>query len=160
MSSTMTVTVQPGIYVVTEVTRHSSVQVYFVTRDKRCSCGGDQQCRHVMEVAKYLQGGGKRAPERHSAPASETPNPVPQVCPICGDTILLLDSAGARPLWRCRAAPSHYWRWRGESSGVRAFLTQPHLNKVGAFYGQSPEQRSAFLATARRQMFAGGYSPH
>ena len=45
-------------------------------------------------------------------------------------------------------------------SGVRAFLTQPHPNKVGAFFAQTPEQRTAFLAAARTQMLVGGYTPH
>jgi hypothetical protein len=85
---------------------------------------------------------------------------MPPECPICGSEITLLDTAGTWPFWRCLAAPSHYWQWRGKMSGVQAFLTRPHENKVGAFYAVSPEQRTALLAAARDGMIAQGYTPH
>jgi len=158
-AGTMQVTSKPGMYVVTGVSP-LGVQTHFVGKDRRCTCGGGPNCRHVEAVADYLRRGGKRAPECHLAPASETPNPmVPSACPICEGEVRVLDVSGARPLWRCLADSSHYWQWRGELSGVRAFLTGSHPNKVGAFYGQSPKQRSAFLAAARQRLFAGGYTP-
>ncbi len=71
----------------------------------------------------------------------------------------MLDTRGRHPFWRCTADSSHYWQWRGEQGSVKAFLTRPHENKLGAFYAQTLQEREAFLDNAARLMFAGGYSP-
>lgn len=140
--------VQPGngVYLVTEMTR-GHLRVFVVGKDKACTCGGsaNERCRHVEAVASHLRRGGQRAPEKWSDPTPpSTPSP-PVVCPICGAPV---EYSGA--LWRCSEDGSHYWQWRGERSGVKDFLTQPHPAKQGAFYEQTPEERMAFLAAVQR----------
>ena len=63
--------------------------------------------------------------------------PVPDQCPICGAEIQRLEG----DWWRCPFNSGHYWAWRDEQSGhaIRNFLTQPHPNKLGAFYAVSRE---------------------
>ena len=135
-----TITPQPGYY---RVSDHE--QSYSVTKDKQCTCGGTatKPCAHIQAVAAYLREGGTRAPE-----ATTT-------CPVCGALVTSTPYG-----WRCPTSPGHYWRWRGERSGMKAFLTQPHPNKQGAFYEQTDAERDAFLAQAHRRMTQGGYSPY
>ena len=97
-----------------------------------------------------------------SLPAVKEPSPqltrtesTKPVCPICGAPVTPTPYG-----WRCLASSGHYWRWRGEQSGVKAFLTQPHPNKQGAFYEQTPAERDAFLAQVHARMFANGYTPY
>jgi hypothetical protein len=160
--SAATITIAPGAYLVTEV-GEAGVRGHVVTKDKACTCGGSAQqpCPHIDAVEAYLRRGGARAPAAvEGAGERPSPRPLPEACPICGSAIQVLDTAGMCPLWRCRADSSHYWRWRGERMGVRAFLTRPHPNKVGAWYGQTAEQREAFLAAARERMSSQGYAPN
>lgn len=134
--NTLTVTPKSGYY---------QVHDYRVTKDKRCTCGGtaSHPCDHIQAVAVYLREGGPRASESTS------------VCPLCGAPVTPTTYG-----WRCPTSPGHYWRWRGEQGGVKAFLTQPHPAKQGAFYEQTPAERDAFLAQAQRRMYANGYTPY
>jgi hypothetical protein len=63
--------------------------------------------------------------------------PVPDQCPICGAETQRLEG----DWWRCPVNSGHYWAWRDQQSGhaIRNFLTQPHPNKLGAFYTVSRE---------------------
>jgi hypothetical protein len=145
-----------GAYMVTETSPEFGLRVYFVDKEKRCTCG-QPDCRHVQAVAKYLKGGGERAPAASLAPADVSPaSPVvPATCPICGAAVKI--EAG-NPVWRCTADRVHYWQWRGEH-GVRAFLTGAHPAKAGAFYKQTVDEREAFLAEALSRMHSRGYVP-
>jgi len=139
-----------GAYVCREMSSRLGLQVYFVDKERRCTCG-EANCRHVRAVADYLQGGGDRAPAASSAPA-DTPLPsptVPATCPICGAVVQF---EATSPVWRCVADHAHYWQWRGEQGGVAAFLTRPHPAKAGAFYKQSTDEREAFLLQALSRM--------
>ena len=122
-----------------------------VDKQKRCSCGGSASdpCIHIEAVACYLKLGGQRAAEVPSLT-------LPATCPICGSPVV----PGYRKQWRCTQSPAHYWQWLGESTGVKAFLTQPHPAKQGEFYTQSQEERAAFLEGAQRLMARNGYSPY
>jgi hypothetical protein len=132
-----------GAYLVSEI-EQGKLQVFSVGKDKTCSCGVSA-CRHVQAVADYLRAGGERAPEagENVLPAASS---SALVCPLCG--------AGVRvngPYWRCERDASHYWLWRAEQSGIKAFLTQPHPAKMGAFYEQTLQEREEFLAAAQRR---------
>lgn len=132
-----------------------------VGKDKRCSCGGTAEapCVHIRAVASYLRRGGQRAPERAQRPPAlpkSTSPPVASTCPICAAKV---QHDGCR-WWRCEADPAHYFQWRGEQGGVRAFLTQPQAGKLGAFYELPIDDLDAFRETAARQMFCEGYSPY
>jgi hypothetical protein len=160
----MKILVRPGVYLVIEAVHGIGLRTYAVGKDKTCSCGGTARrpCRHIKAVAEYLKNGGERAPEpRPTKPKFSLPPTaaVPTTCPVCGGEVQVLAPYGPKPLWRCLNSNLHYWQWRGEQ-GVRAFLTsRDHPNKVGAFYRQSLQERTAFLAAARQRMFADGYSP-
>ena len=151
----MTTLVVPkiGHYVVRTLDEHGP-HTEQVDKAKQCSCGGNgaQPCAHIRAVAAYLQLGGPVAPK------PEEPSPVPElpeVCPICARPVV-----ASMNHWRCTASAGHYWRWRGEQSGVKAFLTQPHPAKQGAFYEQSNEERETFLQHAHQRLYANGYSPY
>ncbi len=166
------VTPMIGFYVVTTIDAHG-MHTHHVSKDKRCSCGGNAQrpCAHIQAVAQHLRQGGEPAaavketqpklvlqpPTDGNKPPSSAPAAArPSVCVVCG--------APTEPwgqLWRCRVGGSaHYWRWRGEQNGVKAFLTQPHPAKQGAFYEQTPAEREAFLAQAHQRMYRDSYSPY
>ena len=150
------ITSQPGAYVVTELTA-AGVRTFFVGKDKSCSCGTPHgKCRHVKAVAEYLKTGGEQAPaalpQRVTPTPSAAPN-VPATCPICGAAVQIQSVTGRYPLWRCQNSSEHYWQWRGDK--VKAFLTQDHPNKAGAFYQQDPAARDAFLASHRLSYAAG-----
>jgi len=147
---TLIVTPKVGYYRVQDQRR-----THCVMQDKRCTCGGTaaQPCIHIQAVDAYLQ---------QATPAVKEPSPqltrtesTKPVCPICGAPVTPTPYG-----WRCLASSGHYWRWRGEQSGVKAFLTQPHPNKQGAFYEQTPAERDAFLAQIHARMFANGYTPY
>lgn len=146
---------QIGFYIVGTLDAHG-LQTEQVDKHKHCTCGGAgaQPCVHIKAVATYLKLGGDRAP----APEPETPEPtveLPEICPICGGAVR---PQGQR--WRCVNSAGHYWQHRGEQSGVKAFLTQPHPAKQGAFYEQSIEEREAFLEHTHRRLYANGYTPY
>jgi hypothetical protein len=145
-----------GAYMVTETSPQFGLRVYFVDKGKRCTCG-QPHCRHVKAVAEYLKGGGERAAAASLAPVNASPaSPVvPATCPICGAVVHY--EAGSA-VWRCTADPAHYWRWRGERGGVRAFLTGAHPAKAGAFYRQTLAERESFLDNAQGQMLRLGYA--
>jgi len=151
----MNTTVSPkvGFYAVTTVDQRWGAQTRLVDKQKRCTCGGtaERPCRHIRAVANYLREGGERAEER---PPTFRPHEDNPTCPICGRPVERRDP------WRCPCDPSHYWQWRGETFGVRDFLTRPHPAKQGAFYEQTIEERETFLAQAARQMHLGGYTPY
>jgi len=119
-----------------------------VTDEPRCACGGsrDVPCSHIQAVRAYMRLEGGQVPE-------ETGVVLPDVCPICGASVI-----AQADHWRCTASPGHYWQHRGEQSGVKAFLTQPHPAKHGAFYEQSIEEREAFLESISHRRY--GYSPY
>ena len=165
------VTPKIGFYVVTTIDARG-VHTHHVGKDKQCTCGGTAQrpCTHIQAVARYLREGGERAsavkepstklvlhqPTDDTTPPSATPAARSTfVCPICGATTVPTGYG-----WRCRASSGHYWRWRGEQNGVKAFLTQPHPNKQGAFYEQTPAEREAFLAQIHARMYRNGYTPY
>jgi hypothetical protein len=170
MKSNTVVTPKVGFYVVTIVDRTLGVQMRFVGKDKRCSCGGTAQrpCRHIRAVTDYLRQGGKRAPEAGEESATlrlreksdgGPPSGTPMTCPLCGATVEKL----APDFWRCPKDPSHYWQWRGERDGgaIKHFLTQrSHPAKKGPFYDMSLEERESFLEQASRRFNAGGYTAH
>ena len=151
--TTMQVTTAPGVYVVTETGR-GGIRLYIVGKDKACTCGGtaEQYCPHIEAVAAYRKAGGEQAPEATEKALASPSSLIPSTCPICKSAVQVKDATGAYPLWRCQADSSHYWQWRGERSGVREFLTQPHPNKVGVCYEQTPEERERFLADARERL--------
>jgi hypothetical protein len=144
----MDVKAVPGAYMCTEASPDH--QVHYVDKAKCCTCGGtaDCRCEHINAVAAYLRGGGERA--RALAPGG-----IPVACPICGTDV---QSMAGSPIWRCPADPAHYWQWRGEAGGVRAFLTGAHPAKAGAFYEQTSEERESFRDDARLQMLKLGYA--
>ena len=73
-----------GAYMVTETSPQFGLRVYFVDKEKRCTCA-QPGCRHVKAVAEYLKGGGERASAASLAPKNTSPSPVvPATCPICG----------------------------------------------------------------------------
>jgi len=164
------VTAKIGFYLVTTIDARG-VHTHHVSKDKQCSCGGNARrpCLHIQAVARYLQQGGERAtvketpaklvlhqPTDDVTPPSSTPAASgAMACPICGATTVPTDYG-----WRCRASSGHYWRWRGEQNGVKAFLTQAHPAKQGGFYEQTPAEREAFLAQAHQRMFRNGYTPY
>jgi len=161
---------QVGRYIVYTV-EASGFHTQQVSKDKCCTCGGTatHPCAHIHAVADYLRQGGRPAPEKgeptaplhcvqeesKELPPSTAPLTPPPCCPICGGEITMRGPV----LWRCSNSPGHYWRWRGEQSGVRDFLTRPHPNKQGAVYEQTVEEREAFLRQAAQRLHAGGYSP-
>jgi len=128
------------------------LQTHFVDKAKRCSCGatGDQPCAHIRAVATYLQLGGEPAPVPEPA---VIPVELPPACPVCAGPVIPQANH-----WRCVRSPAHYWLWRGEQCGVKAFLTQPHPAKQGAFYAQTPDEREAFLQCI--DFRNAGYSPY
>jgi hypothetical protein len=138
----------PGAYMCTEGA--SGHEVHYVDKTKCCTCGGtgDLRCEHIDAVARYLQSGGKRA-------RALEPGEVPIACPLCGAGV---QSRAGSPIWRCPADPAHYWQWRGEEGGVRAFLTGAHPAKAGAFYEQTSEERESFRDDAQTQMLRLGYA--
>ena len=91
---------------------------------------------------------------RQGSPPSGSPAPV--TCPICGTPV---DKLGP-DFWRCPKDTTHYWQWRGERVGIKAFLTRSHPAKSSAFYSMTPEEREAFLDQATRRMHKGGYTPY
>jgi hypothetical protein len=166
MKANTTVSVRTGCYVVTVIDRLLGLRTYSVDKQKRCSCGGTAKrpCRHIRAVAAYLRQGGRRAPEKdpmlrvrettQGSPPSG--GPAPLTCPICGEPV---ETQGVG-FWRCPKDTSHYWRWRGEQTGIKSFLTGSHPAKRGAFYAMSLEERKAFLEEAARRMRSGRYTPH
>ena len=123
-----------------------------VTYKLRCACGGTKEnpCEHIRAVKSYRRLEG--TPVSEAKPAKVE---LPDCCPVCAAPVI--PRAGH---WRCTASPGHYWLWRGEQGGVKAFLTQPHPAKQGAFYEQSIEEREAFLEQAHRRLYANGYTPY
>ncbi len=140
---------QTGYYCV----RTSTTQEQ-VTKDKRCSCGGtaEQPCTHIRAVMMYLQAGGEPAQPPEASP---TLGPIPDSCPICAAPVIRQADR-----WRCVRSPGHYWQWRGEMTGVKAFLTRPHPAKASAFYDLSVTELEAVRELAHQRMVAGGYSPY
>jgi len=153
------ISTMPGGYIVLNSTPRKGIVTHIVGKDKRCSCGGTARrpCRHIGAVKAYLREGGDLAPEIEVADESQeiAPRTEPETCPICGSAVVVLDVG----FWRCLQDCSHYWQHRGERSGVKAFLTQSHPAKQGAFYAMSIEERDAFLAAAQQRMHEGGYTP-
>ena len=119
----------------------AGLDVFKVTDQLQSACGGGNAtpCAHIEAVKAYRRLDGRE------------PLPSPESCPICGEQVW-----AQADRWRCAASAGHYWRWRGEQSGVKAFLTEPHPAKQGAFYEQSIEERDAFLEQIRHR----GYSPY
>lgn len=142
-----------GFYVVGTLTP-SGLQTEQVDKQKRCTCGGTgkKPCPHIRAVAAYLKLGGDPAPAPEE-PEVDVPLGFPDVCPICGNAVIAQANH-----WRCTSSPGHYWQWRGEQSGVKAFLTQPHPAKQGAFYDQTIEERDAFLEQISHRR--NHYSPY
>jgi len=130
------------------------LQTEQVDKAKRCTCGGtrEQPCPHIRAVAAYLQLGGEPAPVP-DRPGPQAEAGFPDVCPICGAAVI-----AQADHWRCTESAGHYWQYRGEQSGVKAFLTQPHPAKQGAFYEQSIDERDAFLEQVSHRRH--GYSPY
>jgi hypothetical protein len=102
------------------VHRESDLAVWIVGKDKNCSCGGtgNDRCEHIEAVSNYLRSGGRIAPD----------TPLPQhtavgECPICGEQVEPRPMYRRLDAWRCPEDSSHYWLWRGERSGAKAFLT-------------------------------------
>ncbi len=144
----MIVNVYPtvGVYLVAEMSR-GTFRAYTVNKDKTCSCGSSNKCRHVRAVADHLKAGGKRATEKRESALPASPSPAPlTACHVCGADVQV-----DGPYWRCLHDSSHYWQWRGEQFGVKDFLTRPHPAKMGAFYEQTAEERETFLAAAIRR---------
>ncbi len=121
----------------------TGLRAFKVTEALQCACG-QASCSHIESVKSYLRLEGRAVPE-------ESGPDLPVSCPICGEAV-----RAAADRWRCAASPGHYWQHRGEQSGVKAFLTQPHPAKQGAFYEQTIEEREAFLA----QVSHREYSPY
>ncbi len=119
-----------------------------VTQELQCACGGTvaKPCEHIRAVQCFRRLNGEEE--------SGVPEPL-DVCPICGNPANTTQGG-----WRCTKSAGHYWQWRGEQGGVKAFLTQPHPAKRGAFYEQSLEEREAFLEQAHRRLYANGYTPY
>lgn len=149
---TLIVTPKVGYYRVQDQRR-----THCVMQGNRCTCGGTalQPCVHIQAVDAYL---------RQDTPTVKEPPPKlaladspakPSVCPLCGAPVTPTAYG-----WRCPNSSGHYWRWRGEQNGMKAFLTQPHPAKQGAFYEQTPAEREAFLMQAHRRMFSNGYTPY
>ena len=138
--NTLTVTPKSGYYHVRDQHR-----AHCVMQGQRCTCGGTaaQPCVHIQAVIAYQRRKINRVSEGTT------------MCPICGAPVTPTDYG-----WRCEVSSGHYWRWRGEQSGVKAFLTQPHPNKQGAFYEQTPAERDAFLAQIHARMYRNGYTPY
>jgi len=126
----------------------TGLQAVKVTDELRCACGGSRgsACAHVESVKAYLRLEGRDV----EAPA---PAGLPEQCPICGSRVMAQANH-----WRCAASAGHYWQWRGEQSGVKAFLTQPHPAKQGPFYEQTVEEREAFLESI--SFHNRGFSPY
>jgi len=129
----------------------SGLDALKVTDQLQCACGGRaaKPCEHIRAVACFRRLHGEATDED-----AGTPEPLP-ACPICGSPV-----TGTPDRWRCTASPGHYWQWRGEQGGVKAFLTQHHPAKQGAFYEQSIEEREAFLEQAHRRLYANGHTPY
>ena len=138
-----------GYYVVRTLDEHGP-HTEQVDKAKHCTCGGSaaRPCPHIEAITAYLALGGELAPA-----AEERAADLPESCPICDSPVI---SQGTR--WRCIRSPGHYWHWRGEHFGVKAFLTQPHPAKSGAFYEQTPEERDAFLEAVSHKH--AHYSPY
>lgn len=129
-----------------------TLKIKRVYRDGRCSCGGDyrgQSCLHVEAVKAHVERGGARAPE-----ARELPQTHEKLCPICGSPIVEGGYRVQSRVWGCSADLAHYFVWFNEQGGdsIRKFLTEPHPNKVGAFYGQSKEELEAFRSAAEERI--------
>jgi hypothetical protein len=143
------------------------VPTFHVVKYDRCTCGGttERPCLHIQAVADYQTPENKtEPPERPITPVRETPPQsthaaaIPSSCPLCEAPVV----REKRGRWRCTADSSHYFLWRGElnDGAIRKFLTQPHPNKIGAYYSMSHEQRDAFLQLVARRMHSGGYTPY
>jgi hypothetical protein len=167
MKSNTTVVPKIGRYVVITVDHRWGMQIQYVGKNRRCSCGGNgrRPCRHIRAVADYLHQGGKRAPETsEERPAPRLrdkqedgpPSGTPMTCPICGTPVETQDIG----FWRCPKDASHYWQWRGEQTGIKSFLTRSHPAKSSAFHSMTPEEREAFLDQATRRMHKDGYTPY
>ena len=139
------VTVKPGYYIVTTAARWG-VRTHVVTKEKRCNCGR-KDCSHIKAVAEHLRNGGSRAPVKRVREDRTPPSSAPLTCPICSTVV-----ERGLDYWRCPKDRIHYWQWRGEVGGMKAFLTRPHPAKSGAFYQQTVEEREAFLEQAARRM--------
>ena len=74
-----------------------------VSKDKTCSCG-EPECEAIDAVRRYLQAGGRRAPDP----------PDPLNCPICGGKTYM------EPKW-----DGHYTKtrgWRCKNGGLSHYL--------------------------------------
>ena len=159
MNGNTTVTPQVGHYVVSTANRFG-VQIHQVTKDKRCTCGGNsrRKCTHIRAVVTYLKEGGRRAQERPSMALRDKGGPLSGspalACPVCGTSVQSLGHG----MWRCPRDSSHYWLWRGERNGgaIHKFFTQPHPAKQGVFYEQTTDEREAFLQRVALRMHADG----
>jgi len=147
METINVVLVKSGFYWVGVLTT-TGLHAVKVTDELRCACGGsrDAPCAHVEAVRAYLRLEGSDTP-------AETNPELPEVCPVCHGEVR---QQGRR--WRCAVSPGHYWQWRGERSGVKAFLTQPHPAKQGPYYEQTVEEREAFLESI--SFHNRGFSPY
>lgn len=94
--------------------------VFFVDKQRTCSCG-DADCAHVEAVSAYLKSGGRRA-----APALL--HGIATRCPVCES---LTD--GQR-VWRCSTGGYvHYFEWLDETvhnGAVRKWHTEQWEGKA------------------------------
>lgn len=112
------------------VDQEKSGAVYFVDKQRACSCG-QSDCAHVDSVAAYLKAGGRRA-----APALL--QGIATQCPICD---ALTDG---RVVWRCSTGGYVcYFKWLDETvhdGAVRKWFTERWEGKASA---PSPEEIEA-----------------
>lgn len=122
-----------------------------VTKDKKCSCGGDAEnpCVHIEAVREYLLDGGKKA-EPFKKVLPDEPAGVDRitVCPICGEKVEWARSHRYPLMWRCPDS-SHYWDWYGRKHKVRAFMTEHHTG-IPAIDEMTTEEYAAFLDEQER----------
>ena len=140
-----------GIYLVTAM-KYSIVNVFAVDKNKNCQCGGSKSkhCVHIRAIIDYIKSGGKRAEVAAPPPPPDVREERLEMCPICNGPV-----SWDGTVWKCISDPIHYWKWRGESFGVKDFLTNPdHPSKQGAFYKQTEDERDAFLALAKQNLVA------